>query len=138
MCWMIGVFLCLSVAAYAADPPVALRIGYLKSTTDLTLAKARRSLDKALDPLGVTITWAGPFPASAQAVEALNNGAVDMTGGSSTSFITLREHDANPIGPVGLAEAVHIEHIADWHVENHIVPVRPAIAPFVVDISKDQ
>jgi sulfonate transport system substrate-binding protein len=86
--------LLLSFAAHAADkladPPITLRIGYLKGTTDLTLAKAHGSLEKALEPRGVTVTWAGPFPASAPAVEALNGGAVDMTGGSSTSYITSR------------------------------------------------
>jgi ABC-type nitrate/sulfonate/bicarbonate transport system substrate-binding protein len=76
--------------AHAADPPVTLRIGYLKGTTDLTLAKAHGSLEKALEPRGVSVTWDGPFPASAPAVEALNGGAVDLTGGSSTSFITSR------------------------------------------------
>jgi sulfonate transport system substrate-binding protein len=73
-----------------ADPPIALRIGYLKGTTDLTLAKAHGSLEKALEPRGVHVTWAGPFPASAPAVEALNAGAVDLTGGSSTSYIASR------------------------------------------------
>jgi sulfonate transport system substrate-binding protein len=73
-----------------ADPPIALRIAYLKGTTDLTLAKAHGSLERALGPRGVNVEWDGPFPASAPAVEALNAGAVDLTGGSSTSFITSR------------------------------------------------
>jgi sulfonate transport system substrate-binding protein len=73
-----------------ADPPITLRIGYLKGTTDLTLAKAHGSLEAALDQRGVHITWAGPFAASAPAVEALNAGAVDLSGGSSTSFVASR------------------------------------------------
>jgi sulfonate transport system substrate-binding protein len=73
-------------ASRAAAP--SLRIAYLKGTNDLTLAKAHGSLERALAPMGVTVDWAGPFPASAPAVEALNAGAVDMTVGSSTSFIT--------------------------------------------------
>lgn len=73
-----------------ADPPITLRIAYLKGTTDLTLAKAHGSLERELGPRGVTIVWAGPFPAAAPAVEALNAGAVDLTGGSSTSFIMSR------------------------------------------------
>lgn len=85
-----ALLLSASATAHAADPPVTLRIGYLKGTTDLTLAKAHGSLEKALQPRGATVTWAGPFPASAPAVEALNGGAVDLTGGSSTSFITSR------------------------------------------------
>ena len=73
-----------------ADPPITLRIGYLKGTTDLTLAKAHGSLEAALEPRGVHVAWTGPFPAAAPAVEALNAGAVDLTGGSSTSFIASR------------------------------------------------
>jgi sulfonate transport system substrate-binding protein len=85
-----ALFMSASATAHAADPQLTLRIGYLKGTTDLTLAKAHGSLEKALEPRGVTVTWAGPFPASAPAVEALNGGTVDLTGGSSTSFITSR------------------------------------------------
>ena len=66
--------------------PITLRIGYLKGTTDLTLAKAKGSLEKALGPRNVNIEWAGPFPAAAPAVEALNADVVDITSGSSTSF----------------------------------------------------
>jgi sulfonate transport system substrate-binding protein len=46
----------------------------------------------------------------------------------------LGEYNTDPIGPVGPGETSHIEHIADWYVENHIIPVRPEIAPFVVDL----
>jgi sulfonate transport system substrate-binding protein len=73
--------------AGAADAPT-LRIAYLKAINDLTLAKAHGALERALAPMGVAVEWAGPFPAAAPAVEALNAGAVDMTVGSSTSFIT--------------------------------------------------
>lgn len=45
------------------------------------------------------------------------------------------EFDTNPTGPVGPAEARHIEHIADWYVANHIIPTLPDIAPFLTDIS---
>ncbi len=76
--------------AQAEEPAVTLRIGYLKGTNDLTLAKAHGSLEKALEPRGVTVSWAGPFAASAPAVEAMNGGAIDLTVGSSTSFITSR------------------------------------------------
>ncbi len=48
----------------------------------------------------------------------------------------LAKFDTNPIGPVGPAEATHIEHIADWYVANHIIPARPEIAPFLTDISQ--
>jgi sulfonate transport system substrate-binding protein len=48
----------------------------------------------------------------------------------------LGEYDTNPIGPVGPDETRHIEHIADWYVENGIIPSRPDIASFVTDISR--
>jgi sulfonate transport system substrate-binding protein len=70
--------------------PTVLRIAYLKSTSDLALAKAHGSLERALAPLGARVEWAGPFGAAAPAIEALNAGAVDLTVGSSTAFITAR------------------------------------------------
>jgi sulfonate transport system substrate-binding protein len=78
----------LAYAQSAGNAPVTLRIAYLKGTSDLTLAKAKGSLDKALAAQGVNVVWAGPFPAAAPAFEALNADAVDLTSGSSTSFVT--------------------------------------------------
>lgn len=63
------------------------RIGWLRGANDVTLAKARGSLEKALGAQGATVEWSGPFPASAPAVEAMNAGAIDITVGSSTSCI---------------------------------------------------
>lgn len=68
----------------------SLRIAYLKSTSDLALARAHGSLEAALAPLGASVQWAGPFAAAAPALEALNAGAVDLTVGSSTAFVTAR------------------------------------------------
>jgi hypothetical protein len=42
--------------------------------------------------------------------------------------------DANT-NPVSTEQEQHIEHIADWYVENEIIPVRPDIAPYVTDIT---
>ena len=67
-----------------------LRIAYLKSTSDLALAKAHGSLEVALGKIGVGVEWAGPFAAAAPALEALNANAVDVTVGSSTAFVTAR------------------------------------------------
>ncbi|PRX28113.1 hypothetical protein B0G75_11256 [Paraburkholderia sp. BL18I3N2] len=47
----------------ANGQPIALRIGYQKSSTLITLLKARGSLDKALAPLGVRVSW-NEFPAA--------------------------------------------------------------------------
>ncbi len=62
------------------------RFGWLKAPNDMALAKAHGSLEKALGARGVKVEWAGPYPASAPAVEALNAGAIDITVGSSGSM----------------------------------------------------
>lgn len=78
------------IGAARAQSSKLLRIAYLKAPNDLAIAKAHGSLERTLAGLGVRVEWAGPFAAAAPAVEALNAGAVDMTVGSSTSFITSR------------------------------------------------
>lgn len=72
-------------AAQAADQTI--RIGWLRGPNDITLAKSRGTLEKALAEKGVKVEWAGPFPAAAPAFEALNAGSIDITAGSSTSAI---------------------------------------------------
>ncbi|MGZ9724083.1 aliphatic sulfonate ABC transporter substrate-binding protein [Rhizobium miluonense] len=76
----------LAPAAHAADQVV--RIGWLRGPNDITLAKSRGTLEKALAEKGIKVEWAGPFPAAAPAFEALNAGSIDITAGSSTSAIT--------------------------------------------------
>ena len=86
--------LALTGLAALAAPHVraqsVVRIAYLKSTSDLALAKAHGSLEQRLAPMGVSVVWAGPFAAAAPALEALNANAVDLTVGSSTAFVTAR------------------------------------------------
>lgn len=72
-------------AAQAADQTI--RIGWLRGPNDITLAKSRGTLEKALAEKGIQVEWAGPFPAAAPAFEALNAGSIDITAGSSTSAI---------------------------------------------------
>lgn len=86
----VAVTLIATTPAYAQSKAetTTLRIAYLKGTSDLTLAKADGSLEKALAQKGIKVEWAGPFPAAAPAFEALNANAVDLTSGSSTSFVT--------------------------------------------------
>ncbi len=72
-------------AAQAADQTI--RIGWLRGPNNITLAKSRGTLEKALAEKGVKVEWAGPFPAAAPAFEALNAGSIDITAGSSTSAI---------------------------------------------------
>ncbi|MDR6099972.1 sulfonate transport system substrate-binding protein [Agrobacterium larrymoorei] len=72
-------------AAQAAEQTI--RIGWLRGPNDITLAKSRGTLEKALAEKGIKVEWAGPFPAAAPAFEALNAGSIDITAGSSTSAI---------------------------------------------------
>jgi sulfonate transport system substrate-binding protein len=85
-----GIAALSALAATRARATGILRIAYLKSTSDLALAKAHGSLETALAPMGVSVQWAGPFLAAAPALEALNANAVDLTVGSSTAFVTAR------------------------------------------------
>ncbi|WP_152048340.1 ABC transporter substrate-binding protein [Aureimonas psammosilenae] len=80
-------FIGLGTALPQASAAETVRIGWLRGPNDITLAKARGSLEKALAEKGVTVEWSGPFPAAAPAFEALNAGAIDITAGSSTSAV---------------------------------------------------
>jgi sulfonate transport system substrate-binding protein len=64
--------------APSASTPVKLRIGYQKSSTLITVLKARGSLEQALAPLGVSITW-NEFASGLPLTEALNADAVDVS-----------------------------------------------------------
>lgn len=76
-----------TTTARAAEGDVV-RIGWLRGPNDVTLSKARGTLEKALAAQGARVEWAGPFAASAPATEAMNAGSIDITVGSSTSSIT--------------------------------------------------
>jgi sulfonate transport system substrate-binding protein len=81
-------FILVLFAIPAMAAAETLRIGWLRAPNDLTLARAHGSLERALEPQGVTVAWSGPFAAAAPAMEAMNAGAIDITAGSSTSSIT--------------------------------------------------
>ena len=81
---LLTLLLLLSSAARAED---LVRIGWLRGTNDITLGKARGTLEAALAKQGARVEWDGPFPAAAPAVEAMNAGAIDITVGSSTSSV---------------------------------------------------
>ena len=44
----------------AANATETVRIGWLRGPNDITLAKARGSLEKALADKGIAVEWAGP------------------------------------------------------------------------------
>ena len=79
------IFLLLATSAHARD---LVRIGWLRGTNDITLGKARGTLQQALAAQGADVEWDGPFSASAPAVEALNAGAIDITAVRSTASRT--------------------------------------------------
>lgn len=61
---------------YAAEQNKEIRVGIQKYGT-LMLIKARGSLEKRLEPLGVTVKWQ-EFAAGPQLLEALNVGSIDF------------------------------------------------------------
>lgn len=61
-----------------ASADQTLRIGYQKSSTLLTLLKARGSLEHRLQAQGIRISW-HEFPSGLPLLEALNLGNVDLS-----------------------------------------------------------
>lgn len=66
------------VSAHAESTPATLRIGYQKSSTLITLLKTRGTLEQALAPLGLRVSW-HEFASGLPLTEALNVGAVDFS-----------------------------------------------------------
>lgn len=67
-----------SIPAWAQKAPESVRIGYQKSSTLLTIVKARGTLEQQLAPLGVKLSW-HEFPSGLPLLEALNVGGVDLS-----------------------------------------------------------
>lgn len=72
----VAAVLAFASARAEAQQAKELRVGYQKYGT-LTIIKARGTLEKRLEPLGVTVKWQ-EFPAGPQLLEALNVGSVDF------------------------------------------------------------
>jgi sulfonate transport system substrate-binding protein len=66
------------IRAHAESSPSALRIGYQKSSTLITLLKTRGTLEQALAPLGLRVSW-HEFASGLPLTDALNVGAVDFS-----------------------------------------------------------
>ncbi|MBD2214639.1 aliphatic sulfonate ABC transporter substrate-binding protein [Nostoc linckia FACHB-104] len=64
------------------------RIAIIRGPGPYYLAKVKGSLEKYLEPKKYGVQWLGPFPAFAPAVEGLNAGSIDFTGGSTTAAIS--------------------------------------------------
>ena len=61
-----------------AATPVTLRLGHQKSSTLITVLKARGGLESALAPLGVKLAWS-EFTSGLPLLEALNVGGIDVS-----------------------------------------------------------
>ncbi|RQZ18372.1 aliphatic sulfonate ABC transporter substrate-binding protein [Burkholderia sp. Bp9031] len=66
------------IRTHAENTPSALRIGYQKSSTLITLLKTRGTLEQSLAPLGLRVSW-HEFASGLPLTEALNVGAVDFS-----------------------------------------------------------
>src|ERR1700742_204881 len=64
-------------SATAADGSSTVRIGLQKSSTLIAILKANGELEKALAPLGITVTW-HEFSSGLPLLEAINVGSVDF------------------------------------------------------------
>lgn len=68
----------LAPASVLAQSNQAIRIGYQKSSTLLTILKANGTLEKLLAPSGAKISW-HEFASGLPLLEALNVGGVDLS-----------------------------------------------------------
>jgi len=75
----LGVVFAATGSASAADAPTKVRIGFQKSSTLINVLKANGELQKGLADLGVEISWS-EFPSGLPLLEALNVGAIDLSG----------------------------------------------------------
>jgi sulfonate transport system substrate-binding protein len=98
----------------ATVSPVAqtqvLRVGYQKSAAALNLLKSKGTLEKTLQPQGVSVEWS-EFAAGPQMLEALNVGSIDFAYTGETPPVFAQAADAplayvayEPLGPS--AEAI--------------------------------
>ncbi|MBD2471406.1 aliphatic sulfonate ABC transporter substrate-binding protein [Nostoc sp. FACHB-145] len=64
------------------------RIAIIRGPGPFYLAKVKGTMDKYLESKKSGVQWLGPFPAFSPAVEGLNAGSIDFTGGSTTAAIS--------------------------------------------------
>ena len=74
-----GLALTLALATgAAAQAPTKVRIGYQRSSTLITVLKTNGTLEKALAPLGVEVSW-HEFTSGLPLLEAVNVGSIDFS-----------------------------------------------------------
>src|ERR1700761_4245611 len=76
---LIAATIALAAVSLLAHPAMSeeIRIGYQKSSTLTAILKTNGELEKALAPLGITVTWR-EFTSGLPLLEAINIGAVDF------------------------------------------------------------
>jgi sulfonate transport system substrate-binding protein len=100
-------------AASPSGQAQALRIGYQKGAVLLNLTKSRGTLEKRLQPEGVSVSWS-EFVAGPQMLEALNVGSIDFASVGETPPIFAQAAGA-PIAyvayepPAPAAEAILVQ-----------------------------
>ncbi len=102
----------ITATAAAAEPAKQLRIGFQRSGPLLVL-KQWKALEKALEPLGYSVTWA-EFTAGPPLLEALNVGSIDLgtTGDTPPLFAQAAGTDLVYVGAVtnpGTTSAVLVQ-----------------------------
>jgi sulfonate transport system substrate-binding protein len=102
-----------SPSASASAAGQVLRIGYQKSSTVLNLLKNQGTLEKKLQPEGISVTW-NEFAAGPQMLEALNVGSIDFAYTGETPPVFAQAANAplayvayDPVG--GTAEAILVQ-----------------------------
>jgi sulfonate transport system substrate-binding protein len=75
--FMIAIALLTMLVSGSAAPAEPLRIGYQRSSTLIAILKANGELEKALAPLGITLTW-HEFSSGLPLLEAINVGSIDF------------------------------------------------------------
>lgn len=73
----LGALSLLAMSALAQASAEEIRIGYQKSSTLMAILKTNGELEKALAPLGVTVSW-HEFTSGLPLLEAINVGSVDF------------------------------------------------------------
>lgn len=102
-----------SPGSSSSNQTQVLRIGYQKSSTILNVLKNQGTLEKKLEPEGVTVQWS-EFAAGPQMLEALNVGSIDFAYTGETPPVFAQSAGAplvyvayDPVG--GSAEAILVQ-----------------------------
>jgi ABC-type taurine transport system substrate-binding protein len=113
----------LVATSLLAQPGCAeeIRIGYQKSSTLTAILKTNGELEKALAPLGMTVTWR-EFTSGLPLLEAINIGSVDF--GDAATIEEANSHRSYLVGPVTALSLSEQQRIADAFFAEHLIPAK--------------